>query len=117
MGQMTFNFETEEKKPEKKQDVEIKEEKKIIAAAMLVKTKIFKQINGYDENFFLYYEDNDFFRKCNLLKLKLYFVTSSIFSHTKYQRKLDTLNLPSTHFLNNDEKTSTFIVGGWHGQW
>ena len=28
MGQMTFNFETEEKKPEKKQDVEIKEEKK-----------------------------------------------------------------------------------------
>ena len=29
MGQMTFNFETEEKKPEKKQDVEIKEEKKI----------------------------------------------------------------------------------------
>ncbi len=95
----------------------IKEEKKIIAAAMLVKTKIFKQINGYDENFFLYYEDNDFFRKCNLLKLKLYFVTSSIFSHTKYQRKLDTLNLHSTHFSNNDEKNSTFIVGGWHGQW
>ena len=29
MGQMTFNFETEEKKPEKKQDVEIKEEKEI----------------------------------------------------------------------------------------
>ncbi|OIR20520.1 MAG: DNA topoisomerase VI subunit B, partial [Marine Group III euryarchaeote CG-Epi4] len=28
MGQMTFNFETEEKVPEKKQDVEIKEEKK-----------------------------------------------------------------------------------------
>ena len=30
MGQMTFNFETEEKKPEKKQDKEIKEEKKIV---------------------------------------------------------------------------------------
>ena len=28
MGQMTFNFETEEKVPEKKQEVEIKEEKK-----------------------------------------------------------------------------------------
>ena len=28
MGQMTFNFETEEEKPEKKQDAEIKEEKK-----------------------------------------------------------------------------------------
>ena len=30
MGQMTFNFETEEKEPEKKQDKEIKEEKKVI---------------------------------------------------------------------------------------
>jgi len=30
MGQMTFNFETEEKEPEKKQDKEIKEEKKIV---------------------------------------------------------------------------------------
>ena len=29
MGQMTFNFETDEKKPVKKQDKEIKEEKKI----------------------------------------------------------------------------------------
>ena len=29
MGQMTFNFETEEKEPEKKQDKEIKEEKKV----------------------------------------------------------------------------------------
>ena len=30
MGQMTFNFETEEKEPEKKQDKEIKEEKKSV---------------------------------------------------------------------------------------
>ena len=64
----------------------IQEEKKIIAAAMLVQTQIFKQINGYDKNFFLYYEDNDFFKKCNISKLKLYFVTSSIFSHTNIKK-------------------------------
>ena len=101
----------------KYQKNKILEEKKIIAAAMLIQTKIFKQIKGYDENFFLYYEDNDFFKRCNSLKLKLYFVTSSIFSHTKYQRKLKTLNLHSTYFSNKDEKNSTLVVGGWHGQW
>ena len=84
---------------------------------MLIQTKIFKQIKGYDENFFLYYEDNDYFKKCNLYKLKLYLVTRSIFSHTKYQRKLKTLNLHSTNFSNKDEKNSTLVVGGWHGQW
>ena len=93
------------------------EKKKIIAAAMLVKTKIFNKINGYDENFFLYYEDDDFFEKCNLLKLKLYLVTNSIFSHTKYQKKVDTLKLHSATFSNKDEKNSSFVVGGWHGQW
>ena len=95
----------------------ILEKKKIIAAAMLVQTKIFKRIKGYDENFFLYYEDDDFFQKCNLLKLKLYLVTDSLFDHTKYQKKGETLNLHSTTFSNKDEKNSTFFVGGWHGQW
>ncbi len=105
----------EQKKKYKKN--KILEKKKIIAAAMLVQTKIFKRIKGYDENFFLYYEDDDFFQKCNLLKLKLYLVTDSLFSHTKYQKKEEKLNLHSTTFSNKDEKNSTFIVGGWHGQW
>ena len=43
--------------------------------------------------------------------------TDSLFSHTKYQKKEETLNLHSTTFSNKDEKNSTFIVGGWHGQW
>ena len=93
------------------------EKKKIIAAAMLIQTKIFIQIKGYDENFFLYYEDDDFFKKCNSLKLKLYLVTNALFGHTKYQKTLKTLNLHSTTFSNKEEKNSTYIIGGWHGQW
>jgi len=92
-------------------------EKKIIAAAMLIQTKIFRSINGYDENYFLYFEDDDFFKKCNSLNLKLYLIKNSLFSHVKYQQKTDILNLHSTTFSNKDEKDSTFVVSGWHGQW
>ena len=95
----------------------IVERKKLIAAAMLLQTGTFKKINGYDENFFLYYEDDDFFTRCNSLKLKLYLITNSLFDHVKYQKKINTLNLHSTTFSNYDEKKSTFVVGGWHGQW
>lgn len=91
--------------------------KKLIAAAMLLQTRIFKKINGYDENFFLYFEDDDYFLRCDSLKLKLYFITNSCFDHVKYQKKTETLNLHSTTFSNYDEKNSTFVVGGWHGQW
>jgi N-acetylglucosaminyl-diphospho-decaprenol L-rhamnosyltransferase len=94
------------------------EKKKIIAAAMLIDTKIFKNINGYDENFFLYYEDDDYFAKCNSLNLKLYQITNSLITHKKIKKiKKDSLNLHSTTFSNKDEKNSTYVVGGWHGQW
>ena len=94
------------------------ERKKIIAAAMLIDTKIFKKINGYDKNFFLYYEDDDYFAKCNALKLKLYQVTNSFIIHKKEKKmKVESLDLHSTSFSNIDEKNSTYVVGGWHGQW
>jgi N-acetylglucosaminyl-diphospho-decaprenol L-rhamnosyltransferase len=94
------------------------EKKKIIAAAMLIDTKIFNKINGYDKNFFLYYEDDDYFEKCNILNLKLYQVTSSFILHKKIKKmKKKSLNLHSTTFSNIDEKNSTYFVGGWHGQW
>ena len=94
------------------------EKKKIIAAAMLIDTKIFNKINGYDKNFFLYYEDDDYFEKCNILNLKLYQVTSSFILHKKIKKmKKKSLNLHSTTFSNIDEKNSTYFLGGWHGQW
>ena len=92
--------------------------KKIIAAAMLIDTKTFKKIKGYDKNFFLYYEDNDYFRKCDFLNLKLYQVTNSFIIHKKVKKlKKNELNLHSTTFSNINEKNNTFYIGGWHGQW
>ena len=91
---------------------------KIIAAAMLIDTKTFKKIKGYDKNFFLYYEDNDYFIKCDFLNLKLYQVTNSFIIHKKVKKlKKNELNLHSTNFSNINEKNNTYYVGGWHGQW
>ena len=94
------------------------ERKEIIAAAMLIDTKIFKKIKGYDKNIFLYYEDNDYFAKCNSLNLKLYYITNSFITHKMVkQMKKNSLNLHSTTFSNSAEKNSTYLIGGWHGQW
>ena len=59
--------------------------KKIEAPVMLFDTQIFNKIKGFDENIFLYYEDNDYFKKCNRLDQKLYLITSSYYNHSKPQ--------------------------------
>ena len=107
-------------KDQKKENNEIViiERKNIVAAAMLIDTKLFNNIGGYDENIFLYYEDNDYFAKCNALNLKLYHVTNSFITHNKVKKmKKNSLKLHSTTFSTIDEKNSTYAVGGWHGQW
>ena len=90
---------------------------KLVSAAMLINTKTFLKIKGYDENFFLYYEDDDFFLKCNLKNLNIYNITNSFIKHNKSKIVKKTLNLHSTTFSNFKERDSTYIVGGWHGQW
>ena len=90
---------------------------KLVSAAMLINTKTFLKIKGYDENFFLYYEDDDFFLKCNLRNLDIYNITNSFIKHNKSKVVKKTLNLHSTTFSNFKERNSTFVVGGWHGQW
>ena len=84
---------------------------------MLINKKMFLKLKGYDDNFFLYYEDDDFFLKCISNNLKLYSVTSSLIKHKKSKTVKKTLNLHSTTFSNFKERNSTFLVGGWHGQW
>ena len=74
-------------------------------------TKIFKKIEGFDKNIFLYYEENDYFHKCNILKYKLYLVTNSYFYHSQ---KGDS---SSAIFSNKKEKDYAKLIGGWHGQW
>ena len=55
----------------------IVEKKALTGGAMFFNTKIFKKIKGFDENIFLYYEDNDYYTKCNKLKINLYLIKNS----------------------------------------
>ena len=93
------------------------EQKKIEAPVMLFDTQTFKKIKGFDENIFLYYEDNDYFKKCIRLDQKLYLITSSYYNHSKPQKYNKSLNVKSSSFSNIKEKNSSYLVGGWHGQW
>jgi GT2 family glycosyltransferase len=93
------------------------EQKKIEAPVMLFDTQTFNKIKGFDENIFLYYEDNDYFKKCNRLGQKLYLITSSYYNHSKPQKYSKSLNVKSSSFSNIKEKNSSYLVGGWHGQW
>ena len=93
------------------------EQKKIEAPVMLFDTQAFNKIKGFDENIFLYYEDNDYFKKCNRLDQKLYLITSSFYNHSKPQKYNKSLNVKSSSFSNIKEKNSSYLVGGWHGQW
>jgi N-acetylglucosaminyl-diphospho-decaprenol L-rhamnosyltransferase len=87
------------------------EQKQLDGGAMLFKTKIFKRIKGFDKNIFLYYEENDYFHKCNNLNLKLYLIKNSFFHHSQ---KGDS---SSAIFKNTKEKFYSYLIGGWHGQW
>ena len=87
------------------------EKKKLDGGAMLFETGIFKHIEGFDENIFLYYEENDYFHKCNNLNLKLYLIRNCFFYHSK---KGDS---SSAIYKNSKEKFYSYLIGGWHGQW
>ena len=86
------------------------EKNTLTGGAMLFNTKIFKKIKGFDENIFLYYEDNDYFTKCNKLNLKLYLIKNSFHYHKKKDSS-------SATFKSIEEKYYSKLIAGWHGQW
>lgn len=93
------------------------EKNKINGPAMMFKTEIFKKIKGFDNNIFLYFEDNDYFKRCNLLNLKLYLIKNSYYNHSKSIKYNKSLVVKSSSFSNIDERNNSYFVGGWHGQW
>lgn len=88
----------------------IVEQNTLAGGAMLFKTQIFKKLNGFDKNIFLYYEDNDYFTKCREKKYKMYLVTNSFFYHKKFSSG-------SATFMNTRERKYAYYLAGWHGQW
>ena len=99
------------KNKNKKIKKKIKEEKMLDGGAMLFDKEIFKKIKGFDNNIFLYYEENDYYHKCNNLNLKLYLIRDSFFYHSQ---KGDS---SSAIFDNSNEKFYAYLLAGWHGQW
>ncbi len=93
------------------------EKDKLNGPANLFQTKTFKKIKGYDDKIFLYFEDNDYYKKCNILNLKLYLIRNSFYNHSKPLKYNKSLDVKSSTFSNIDEKNSSYFVGGWHGQW
>jgi len=93
------------------------EKKQLNGTCMFFNTNIFKKIGGFDKNIFLYYEENDFFTKCNNLNLKLYLITNSFYSHINSNNNKTILESHSSIFDNIEEKNNSYYVGGWHGQW
>ena len=100
-----------ENKNKKVQKNIIIKQKQLDGGAMLFDKKIFQKIKGFDENIFLYYEENDFYHKCDILKYDLFLIKNSYFYHSK---KGDS---SSAIYKNNKEKYYGYLVGGWHGQW
>ena len=92
------------------------EKKQLNGTCMFFNTNTFKKIDGFDKNIFLYYEENDFFTKCNDFNLKLYLITNSFYCHINSNNK-KILESHSSIFDNIDEKNYSYYVGGWHGQW
>jgi N-acetylglucosaminyl-diphospho-decaprenol L-rhamnosyltransferase len=99
------------KNKNKKYKKKIKEVKMLDGGAMLFDKNIFKKIKGFDNKIFLYYEENDYFHKCNNLNLKLFLIKNSFFYHSQ---KGDS---SSAIFNNSREKFYAYLIGGWHGQW
>ena len=93
------------------------ETRKVNGPIMLFKTKTFIKINGFDKNIFLYYEENDYFTKCNILDLKLYLISNSYYNHTNSKKDNKSLSMNSVKFSNLEEKNSTHFVAAWHGNW
>ena len=99
------------KNKNKKNKKKIIEEKMLDGGAMLFHKETFKNIKGFDDNIFLYYEENDYFHKCNNLNLKLYLIKNSFFYHSQ---KGDS---SSAIYNNSKEKYYAYLLSGWHGQW
>ena len=110
-GALSPDYIENKKKNEKVRKNNIIKQKQLDGGAMLFDKKIFEKIKGFDEKIFLYYEENDFYQKCENLKYDLFLIKNSYFYHSQ---KGDS---SSAIYKSNKEKYYGYLVGGWHGQW
>lgn len=64
--------------PETKDDIAVES---VYGTCMMIKKSIFEKVGGFNEKYFLYYEDLDLCRKINNLGLKVYYCPTAKISH------------------------------------
>jgi 4-amino-4-deoxy-L-arabinose transferase-like glycosyltransferase len=69
-----YSFEDWQKQPIRKVDT-------VYGAALMISSKIFKELEGFDESFFLYFEENDLSRRARKLGAELYINSNSRVIH------------------------------------
>lgn len=89
----------------------------VYGAAMLIRRSVFEKIGGFDERFFMYYEDVDFCRRVWESGSRVEFVPFARFVH--YHRKESALRAPWQIFTN--KLTRIHIASGvkyfWKHRW
>lgn len=53
----------------------------VVGAVMLIPKKIIDLLGGFDERYFMYFEDLDFCRRLKCLNLEVYYLPSAVFTH------------------------------------
>ena len=76
-GALSPDYIENKKKNKKIPKNNIINQKQLDGGAMLFDKKIFKKIKGFDEKIFLYYEENDFYKKCENQKYNLFLIKNS----------------------------------------
>jgi len=75
----------------------------VYGAALMIKSEIFKRLGGFDENFFLYFEENDLSKRVRELGYKAFINANSKIIHqvgqsTKQLKSTQKLFLKSRHY-------------------
>ncbi len=82
-----FNIFTSYLKEYEMADVDLSKPTKIESASgcfLIIRTSLFKELKGFDESFFLYFEDTDLTRRVNEISSTVYYPYESV--HHKWER-------------------------------
>lgn len=77
----------------------------VTGAALFIRKEIFLELNGFDESFFMYFEDKDLCKRVNVSGKKVVFFPGSSLIHLRGA----SLNDPNKEFLNRKYRESQLI--------
>lgn len=93
--------------PEKNQEVGF-----VSGGFMMIKTELFKKLNGFDEDFFMYVEDADLSKRVKDLGLKTFFTPSVVIDHKPHgssSREFAVTNICKGLILYHEKHSSKFV--------